>query len=123
MKTCKNLKDFVKLCQFFLGLLYYFAFKSTHFAQVLENFSQMCVSTSATFRSSAKNQTNFKESLVLIPKLNFQVTKSWIKQVSSCIIKITYVIKTISSHAFFQIFLGSIVWILLLRFKYSVNVI
>ena len=30
----------------------YFAFKSTHFAQVLEHFAQTCICTFATFRSS-----------------------------------------------------------------------
>ena len=34
-------------------LFFYFAFKSTHLVQVLENFAQICVCTSANFRSSA----------------------------------------------------------------------
>ena len=47
LKTCKFFKNFVKLCQFiFLNACFsYFAFKSTHFAQVLENFAQMCKSS------------------------------------------------------------------------------
>ena len=44
MSNCAN---------FFLNACFsYFAFKSTHFAQVLDNFAQTCVCTSATFRSS-----------------------------------------------------------------------
>ena len=43
------------LCQsFFLNARFsYFGFKSTHLAQVLENFAQTCVCMSATFKSSA----------------------------------------------------------------------
>ena len=43
---------------FFNACFSYFAFKSTHFAQVLENFvQQACVCTSATFRSSVNGYT------------------------------------------------------------------
>ena len=40
------------LINFLNACFSYFAFKSTHFAQVLQNFAQTCACTSATFRSS-----------------------------------------------------------------------
>ena len=57
-KTCKNLKNFVKLCQFiFLNAWFsYFAFKSTHCVLILENFAQACVCTSATLRRSCSTR-------------------------------------------------------------------
>ena len=52
--TFKNFKNLVKLCRFnlFNACFSYFAFKRTHFAQVLEHFTQAWVCTSATFISS-----------------------------------------------------------------------
>ena len=56
-KTCKTLKNYVKLCQnhkgvpvFFFG----FAFKRTNLGWILENFAQMCVFTFSTLRSSGR---------------------------------------------------------------------
>ena len=47
IKTCK-LKKKIRLWQIFTT----FAFKSQSFAQILKNFAQVCVCTSAAFRSS-----------------------------------------------------------------------
>ena len=54
IKTCKNLKNFVKLGQNHEKSACFscFAFKRTNFPQIHDNFAQTCVSTSSTFRSS-----------------------------------------------------------------------
>ena len=79
------------MCKFILlnASFSYFAFYSTHFAQVLDNFAQMCVCTSATFRNSVSRVRDAKRKLfygskvwakVILPKKGLNYHQSNLRQ-------------------------------------------